>query len=1502
MQNLVPHFILEKHALGQNNGSFDATSLFVDISGFSVVTHALSQHGSEAAEIMAGIMFNIFEPLVEAVYAQGGFISSFAGDAFTAIFPSNEQHPLKALAAARTIQSHLANHPIQETAYGSFPFAIKLGLGNGLVNWGILQPSQTDSQPAPLSAFYFSGPAVESAAATEHHAQPGHLVLAPQVAAALTGFIQAMPVSEQGHVRMLGLESKVSLPAPLELPAPETLPGQASFVPAEILAFGNTLGEFRQVITVFINLMDVHSHADLEPFIQAVFTLQRTYGGYLARVDFGDKGCNLLLFWGAPTSHENDIERALSFTLALGEHTPGSHKAGLTSCMMYAGLAGSPRRGEWTCYGDGINLAARLMISAPWGSLWLDERLARQAEKHFVLQKAGEQTFKGFDAPQAVYTLLEKQSPGLSDFFHGPMVGHAAEMEQLAAFVRPLLDDSPPKRKFAGILAVEGEAGLGKSRLVTEFLMRLTSPAENNPAGVQWALCQTDPTVRAPFNPWRYWLRNYFEQSSSRSAAHNKRTFGRALDRLIAATGDENLRNELNQGRSFLGALVDLHWDNSPYAAVGPAGRYELTLSALTALVRAESLRCPLVISLEDAHWLDEDSLACLVRLAQTAAGAPFAVIATARPQVGDRPLFGELPYQRLELGPLSPIELEQMAQDVLDAPIDSDLAALLVERAEGNPFFAEQILLFLREQGTLQKQNEHWQLAETGATGATLPTDVRLIFTSRLDSLSADVRDAVQTAAILGREFEVRILADMLRAKEYLPFWLHEAEGNAVWVALNEIQYIFKHALLRDAAYEMQLRARRRELHKLAAQAMEKLYAVDIAPHYPEIAYHYLAAYRQGLTEARQPALNYLEWAGQRAASVYENAAALQNFSAALELLEAEETERRWNLLLQREAIYNLTGERPAQSADLEALTTLAEASQNPDEQALVSLRWGRYAEATGQYNLALTHIQAAATLSHSAGRTDLEAEAQRLWGYVLFRMSNYPSAAEHAQQALTLARAAGETANEAVILRLLASTAGELGDMNASREYNEQSLALGRSIGDKVNEGKALGNLGTIADDLGDFTTARAYYEQSLEISRSIGDRRTESTALCNLGLLVKNQGNLTAAREYFEQYLAICRAIGDPQGKANALEKLGRIAGQQDDLAAARSYYQQSLGVSRATNDRYAQASALANLGEMFLYQGDFPAASDHLEQSLALFRAIDDQLLEGWLLATLADLRYKQEEMTAAEELANQALEISHQTESRELEAKTRCILGQAYLQKNSPAQAGEQFAITQTIALELENQGLLAEALAGLAQAAIRQNDSQAARAALLQAIPILEEKPTLAGASHPILALLQIGKGWLALGESTGKQVIEKAYQYLQARAAKMPDEAARHTFLEKIPANRELCALYAQLDREMITPKRELPTAAPPVERAETSPPATPPTNFTFTTSTPDLDKQALAAQIIAQLGETAQAQGITLIILGDIHINQIVLGGRADSNPEPTRKTRARPKTPPQ
>ena len=534
MRHLLPEFILENLQIGRYRGEFAAATLFIDLSGYTATTEALMQHGQAGAETIGELIRGLFHPLIQSVFTHHGFIAQAAGDAVTAIFPQSGQPSALttqqlALAAALTIQHHFQAHARQSTPFGDFTFAVKVGVGYGTVEWGILS-SLDDSR----HTYYVKGSAIRECTEAEQCAEGGEIILFPTVLAELAPLPLTWDELGEGFGRLRHLPVLPPLPVAAATPsaAPIDLSLASTFFPPDLLT-NPISGEFRQVLNLFINLPGYPDHDELSAILAVIFQLQAQYGGYLEGVDFGDKGCTLLLFWGAPVSHENDLLRALNFALELREIIP--FRAGLTYRLARAGFLGAELWESYTCYGRGVNLAARLTTAAAWGEIWLDEEIARRATPPFEINPIGHYQLKGFSDPQPAYLLIGRQAVTLTiPFYQQTLVGREPELVQLHNFVEPIFQG-----QFAGLLMLVGEAGVGKSRLLHEFGQQLAGQHTLPPAIF---LCQTDEIIRASLNPFRYWLRQTFAQVTTDPETNNKTLFTARLENLIHATPDASLR------------------------------------------------------------------------------------------------------------------------------------------------------------------------------------------------------------------------------------------------------------------------------------------------------------------------------------------------------------------------------------------------------------------------------------------------------------------------------------------------------------------------------------------------------------------------------------------------------------------------------------------------------------------------------------------------------------------------------------------------------------------------------------------------------------------------------------------------------------------------------------------------------------------------------------------------------------------------------------------------
>lgn len=1196
---LVPPLIAQQHAAGHQSGAFDAVCLFVDTSGFTPLASAMMAHAAEGAEAVADALTDIFNPLVEVVYAHGGFVAAFAGDAFKAVFPLSQRdaHPL-AVAAAWQIRRRMAGRQAR-TPFGTFDLAVKVTVTDGQVTWGVWQAWQDGPAEGQRAAYWFEGEALARGLEADPLAAAGEVVLTDAVLRRLRdGGVVVEAEAVDGHWRVLALEA-VDLPAapPQPAPAAERAPDDLSFYPADLLTTP-VRGEFRQVVTVFVNLPAMPEDG---AFARALFRLLAGYRGFLCRVGrIGerDRGATLLLFWGAPLSHENDLARALGFVLDLQRAVPSglALRAGVTSGLAYAGFIGSAQREEYTCHGVTVNLAARLMITAAWGQIWLDEETARLAQPDFELELAGQHRLKGFAGPRPLFRLAGRREVGEAALYRGALVGRTAELTQLQAALQPLA-----RGRCAGVITLLGEAGLGKSRLAHAL-------RESTIDACSWFYCPCDDILPQSLHPFRHWLRHHFDQAGEASADVRKTRFDQALEALIASTPEPALADELQRTRSVLGALVELRWEGSLYEQLDAQGRFDNTLLALKTLIKAESLRQPLVLHVEDVHWLDTDSRQFLTRLVRNVTGYPFAVLLTARLEWEPLAIEPAVPQHTLVLEPLPAADLAHLADALLGQPAAPELVALLAERAEGNPFFAGQLLLFLRENGLLAASPQG--LAPAGGADA-VPLDVRSVLVARIDRLAAGVRRVVQAAAVLGREFELHLLAAMLRNDPQLGRQVADAEDAAVWTALSELRYLFRHALLRDAAYQMQLLATRRSLHRLAGEAIETLDASDLAPQYGQLAYHFEQA------AAHDKARHYLRLAGERAKAAYQNDSALDYYGRLLRLLSI-----------------------PGAGAEMDA-AAVARATVD----ALVGR--GSVLHTVGRWLDAEADLEIARTRAAAYGDEMQLAQAEYLLGYVHLNRADFARAIGRLENAAAHFERSGATEPLCLALNRLGQTYWRSGQGDQAMACHSRALALARAHNHRSEIALSLMDLGTVHMFRSEFEQSLACFHEGLRIYEELGQKSAVGSLRTNLGIAYSRMGNDRLALENYQLSLALSRELGYKIAISRTLGNLGTLFGLLGQPEQAAAYYLEGLAVDEEQANEAGIAWHLANLGEIYAMQGKYEQALDYLDRGITILRSRGTRHLLAEALDGKGNVLFALERFDEARAVQQETLDYARQ---------------------------------------------------------------------------------------------------------------------------------------------------------------------------------------------------------------------------------------------------------------
>lgn len=1157
MRNLTPHFVLDKMKAKEHRGSQPASVLSIDLRGFTALTQDLMHQTESGAELLSDVINAIFTPAIAAVENRGGFISGFAGDAFTAIF-SGEHGASQAISAAQAIRDFFIASGLQKTEFGDYEVSARLGLAKGVVRWTII-PDRLQS------VYWFCGEGIDLAVQAEKRAEPNQIVLQNSIATGLDRkALQTTKLDQQFSILSLS-----KLPDSI-IKTPARRLSQKAFVPAQILELKQE-GEFREVLSCFINLADPQDWQS-----KAIISLCATYGAYFNKVDCTDKGWVALVLFGAPIAYEKTGLRALQFSHELHSQIGAGIRIGLSWGKAYAGFIGSQTRGEYTALGMAVNLGARFMHKAQWGEIWFDRPILKETQQNISYEDLGDLQFKGFDLPISAYKLGGFTASVATSLHQTSFVGRAEELRQLTLSCSAL-----SAGKFAGVTYIYGEAGQGKSRLVYELQQTLGDT-------VQYHYLQCDSILRGALNPFIYWIRNEFTSKETGNALERRADFRQHWAEFVTELQtrpeiDKSL-TELNRTESVIAGLIGLEWEGSIFASLSPKERLSATQFALKSLIESYCLLRPVVLILEDLHWIDSESSTALQIITRKATNIPFKLIVTSRYYDDQtKPVLSldpDVQVDSIDLGGWDLKTMKEYVSDILQAPAAEELSRNLYAQAQGNPFYTEQICLYLleTEQLALKEGQYHQKQAQLS-----LPFGIHGLLVARLDRLEGDLKQTVQTASILGREFALNILHELLiqiKSKageaDILQEQIQTGEQERIWNTISKISYIFSHSLLRDSAYQMQLKKNLRKLHLIAAKAMEKL-CLDDKTQYAEIATHYDHAGNW------QKALKFYKKAGDHERDLYHFTASLQHYGSGLALNQKHRAERHPDTAT---SLFDIGYVHYTKSEYDQALKYYAEA---------LSIR---------QELLGEKHADTAKSLSG--------------FGSIHVDKGEYDKAIEYYEQALAAQQEVwGEKHQDtAMTLNNLGGAYYKKGEYDSALQYHERSLSIRKEVlgARHADTASSLNNIGSLYNTKGEYDKALEYLEQALPIWRETLGERHPNTALClnNIGLIHVEKGEYGTALEYYAEALAIQQEVFGERhpNTALTLNNLGNVCLNKSEDSKALQYYERSLAIWREVfGERHPYvALSLNNIGIIYINKGDNDTGLRYIEQALPVMREI------------------------------------------------------------------------------------------------------------------------------------------------------------------------------------------------------------------------------------------------------------------------------------------------------
>ncbi|MCB0209916.1 MAG: tetratricopeptide repeat protein [Anaerolineae bacterium] len=1263
---------------------FQAAVLFADVSGFTPLTEALGQRGTEGPEELTRLLNRYFSWMIAFAEAEGGEVVKFGGDSLIVVFATKGESlgmaTRRAKQAAENMQLAMDEFGVLESSVGLVALKLKVGIGAGEIISAHIGGVENRWE------YIIAGDPLQQTAQAENQARQGEIVLSPEAEA----IIHPVPLPSR-PIHGLNWESidnvgkaehilRCYIPRPVRTWLDQELHGWlASLRPMSVLFAGIKNFDYSQPQAI------ERLHTFMRCAQQSIYHFQ----GCLPRITVDDKGTVFLILFGAPPdAHEDDPERAVRCALelqALAQKQQIQLAIGITTGRVFAGPVGGDTRHEYTVMGDTVNLAARLMSVAGPGRICCNYETYRSTYNQIRFEYLTPTQIKGKAGLVPIYRPTGEHSPleQLGLIQQTGSTDHlVARQEALAALTQKLKD---VKNGNPRISIIEGEAGIGKSQLVHALVRR----AQNY--GLMTLLGRGKSVEQAkPLRVWQDIFSAYFnlDQIDTFSTELHHHIINQLSKAAPTLTDRACLLNE----------LLNTNLPESTYVrSLSPEERQNELIWLMITLLKTKANEHPLVVVVEDAQWIDELSWKFTVLLAVSAIKdkTPIFLIVATRLLEGvtmrtNAILLGaleETEYVRLEaMQADDTLTIAAMKLGLSRYELPEAVAELIRQRAGGNPFFAEEIFYALRDHGfiTFKAMQDKVRCLVSGdlnRAAQTLPPTIQNIILSRIDRLPPEKQLILRVAAVIGQTFPYTILRDTLKKhleikdniiKVYLDDLVHlgliEIEES-----LSDTTYTFKHTIIREVTYQSLLFDRRRQLHRSVARWYEDTFKIDtdklflppevkvahrfssepsaplnqtpLSPYYALLVYHW----HQAEDENRER--YYASLVGQQAVTAFANAEAVGYLNRALFLTPRNNEIEHYNLLLARETVYHRLGDRARQKADLTSLTELAQHINNADRLGVVALHWAWYAEATSNYPEAITAAQEAATYAKQSQNISLLIDSYIVWGQALTNQNKFDTAYSLLEKALAKAQQQKSYLFEAKCLQALADAYYTQGNYLAAQACCQRAFWLCQYISQPLVKADTLNILGLVAYHQGDLAAARKNFEQAILIYYGLGHKRNEIKTFHNIGLLYLNTEEYDIARDYFEQVLDIGREIQDRQLVAEALCNLGITYCYQGDYPPARSYLGQSLGIREEIGNQLGEADSLSKLSVVYYYLGSYQTTKRYCELAIATARKLKFHSGESYSLTylghALVELGHLKEAFSAYEQALQLRYELNQQ---------------------------------------------------------------------------------------------------------------------------------------------------------------------------------------------------------------------------------------------------------------
>jgi class 3 adenylate cyclase/tetratricopeptide (TPR) repeat protein len=1168
--SFVPRLTLEwlRSSPGLRFLEIEGSLAFIDISGFTAMSEKLSSFGKAGAEEVTDVMNATFAALLDVAYAEGGGLLKFGGDALLLLY-DGENHTRRAARAAFEMRRTLRAIGRPRTSAGAITLRMHAGIHTGTFQFFLVGESHRE--------LLVTGPAATRTVEMEAASEAGEILLSPEAAAQL----DADSLGEEkgpGRLLLSAPEARGTLEplpdlegVPLELAVPAPLR-------AQLLEVGPLEGEHRNAAIGFVRFAGVDdviategaaaAAEALDALVRTIQTAADEHDVTFLESDVDRDGGRIVLVAGAPQTFGNDEERLLrTLRAAVDAGLPFPVHVGASRGRVFTGQVGATFRRTYTVLGDTAALAARLMARAGEDEIWVAAEAFARAGTHFEGTELEPFLVKGKSEPVHAVALggiaaktAERQEAEAHKKL--PFVDRERERAVLGASVAPV------RMGFGTLVELVGEPGIGKSRLADEL--------RDNCADMQLLTARCDQYESAtPYHAFRPFLRSLLAVELNGSGEHNRAVLSQRL---------EAIDRDLVPWAPLLAAPLDVDVESTPEVdELDPSFR-RARLHGVVGSLLGRLLISPTLLVFEDVHWMDDASAELLRHLGTQLPTKPWLTCTTRRPGDGGFTAAAgtpPLPALTLRLEPLPAEDAKTLVRAATgDRVVSDEELAAITERAAGNP-------LFLQELASPEEAvDESEQLPET----------VEALVATRIDRLAPGDRALLRWASVLGTTFSGAVIADVLEGD------LSAAADSEAWDRLGEFverdPYIaggfrFRHALIRDAAYEGLSYRRRRELHGRVGEILEASEpdAVEL------LSLHFHRAERAPET------WRYSLEAGRRAQKKWANLEAAQFYERGLESakavpgLEPKAIAEVWEALgdcLHLAGRYERAAEAFAAARDLvpKRSQELVELSA---KEGLLREDMGRYEEAIHWYGRGLDAVD---HLPQSSERDRLQNQLHMYWAFARYREGDFQDCIRRCNDVFKRALEIDDLQQLGDAYLLLHLVHTQIGSPERVA-FRGLALPIFEDLGNLKRQATVLNNLGIDAYYEGEWAKALDVYERSRALFERIGDVTNVAMAKNNIGEILSDQGKLEEAEALFQEVQNAVDPTGHRGLSLMARLNLGRAAARGGRFAEAEELLQEARNGFHDIQASSFEAEAHARLAEAAVLAGDHERALREVE---------------------------------------------------------------------------------------------------------------------------------------------------------------------------------------------------------------------------------------------------------------------------------------------------------------